>query len=384
MRNLFYIPLEPYPERYTSLLSSYKGWFESRLLENDIPYMRVEGTSLNKTIKYGQVLDACGRGFWALEQTKELLKFLNDGHITEEDCIYFEDFWHPGIEALPYAFHLTDIKPKMFALLHAQSVDPHDFTRPMRYWMRDFEKGIAKILDGIFVTSTCLKDMLLDCEVGTPDKIHITGLPYNSRMVRAYFPKEGTFSERKKQVIFSSRWDKEKNPDFFLKVVDKFRLIDPSVKFVITTSQKFLKSNNNRLLEKLRHYLCLYNNLELRENQTKEQYYRNLLESEVQFNCADQDFVSWTLLEALTCGCKPCYPNYLSFPEVLNYSEMWMYEKGNVDSAVEALRRILDIKYLPDTKSFPVFYEPFDLSWLRMIEVMKEGKISKELKLYTR
>ncbi len=49
---------------------------------------------------------------------------------------------------------------------------------------------------------------------------------------------------------------------------------------------------------------------------TKQNYYQILDESKVQFNCADQDWVSFTLLEAVTFGCHPVYPDFRSFPEV--------------------------------------------------------------------
>lgn len=366
MRRLFYFPLEPYQERYTVQLSSpKKGWLESRWIEEEIDYKRINGKSLNQEIKTGSVLDANGRGYWACSQIMEFLKLINSGEVNSKDCLYFDDFWHPGISALPYSFHLSEIQPKMFAMLHAQSIDIFDFTYPMRHWMRDFEKGVGRVLSGIFVTSTCLQDLCLYNGIGTDETVHLCGLPYNSQEVKTHFPV--SLPSRKNQVMFSSRWDKEKCPEFYLAVVDWLMERTKDIQFLITTSAKKLRSNDNNLLEQLQVYLKKYpDNLTLKEGLTKDEYYFNLLESKVQFNCADQDFVSWTLLESTTCGCNPVYPYFLSFPEALNFNPKYLYVKEDIE---DAARRILANLQGQDDCSW--VYKRFDQSWKRMLNVMQ-------------
>lgn len=365
---IIYLPLEPLKERYTIQLSAAKtGWLERRWNQGVIPYLRIEGKQLNKEIKAGSVLDANGRGYWACSQIMEVLRLLNAGEITKNDVLYFDDFWHPGISALPYSFHLTGIHPKMFAMLHAQTVDPYDFTYPMRHWMRHFEIGIGKVLDGIFVTSTCLRDMLLYAGIGTENTVHLTGLPYNSEEVKEHWPAD--LPKKKNQIVFSSRWDREKRPDVFLDIVDFVLRQRPDVTFVVTTSFNDLRSND-RALVKLFHDAQKRHpkNLELRVNQTKEQYYQTLLESKIQINTADQDFVSWTLLEATTCGCIPLYPCYLSFPEALQDRHEHMYPKNDVKTAAGKVVKFLDAN--PTINDFKWVYKAFDRSWERMYRVM--------------
>lgn len=372
MRKLFYVPLESYKERYTCQLSAPKtGWLERNWIKAKVNYQRIDG-SLNEVtgnIKNGCVLDAVRRGIHCCSQIQEILQRLQTGEITSEDCIYFDDFWTPGISALPYAFELMGVKPKMYCMLHAQSVDQFDFTYKMRHWMRHFEKGIAAIMDGIFVTSTCLRDLLLYHGVGTKDNVFICGLPYNSEEVREHFPKfpGGYPLPKNHQVIYSSRWDKEKDPEFFMEVMEFAILKRVDVKFVITTSAPELRSNEPRLIRKVKNLASLFPyNIEIRENLTKEEYYWALLESKVQMNTADQDFVSWTLLEATTCGCRPLYPNFLSFPEALQFNNEFMYQKGSVSDAV----RMLDRSLKQPKESYAHIYKPFDQSWLRMLEIM--------------
>lgn len=366
---IFYFPLEPYKERYTIQLSAPKvGWLESRWVENDIDYVRINGSSLDddNNIKVGSVLDANKRGYWCCSQIANFLLLLDAGKVSSDDVLYFDDFWHPGISALPYSFHLTGINPRVYAMLHAQSVDIYDFTYGMRHWMRHFERGIASILSGIFVTSTCLYDMCLYAGVGDKTNLYVTGLPFNSNRVKDFYPKEDI--KRKRQIVYSSRWDKEKRPDIFLKIAENVIKHDPSIQFIITTSASSIRSNDDKLVNLLHKYINLYpNQIVLRENQTKTEYYKNLLESKIQINTADQDFVSWTLLESSLAGCRPLYPYYLSFPETLDYRSDLMYNKNDVNDATDKILTYIDSKQ----EDWSWIYKKFDSSWLRMLKVMK-------------
>lgn len=356
---LYYFPLEPYKERYTMQLSRENdGWIERVLNNKNIPYVRINGGSISDEIKNGSVLDACGRGFWSSMQIAFFLRLMNEGQIKDNDILYFDDFFTPGIEAIAYAAHLMDIELKMYAMLHAQSVDIFDFTYPMRSWMRPLEQSYGKIFDGIFVTSTELKDLCVMNGIGTDRTVHITGLPYQSEEVKTHFPSE--LPKKKRQVIFTSRWDKEKDPNFFLEVVSYIQqnYSDPP-NFLITTSSKKAPT--------IPYYLKDY--ITVKSDLTKEEYYFNLLESKIQFNCADQDWVSWTLLEAATCNCRPVYPFFRSFPEVLFHEHL--YVKNNIRSAAEMIMRYID--EIP--RKWDFIYKPFDSSFERCLSIMYNEKI---------
>lgn len=374
MDTIVYVPLEPYKERYTAQMSAPGGWMEKNWERAGLNVLRVEGQALSpdRTIKTGVVLDAHGRSHWACSQVMALVKLLSEGQLDpRKHVIYFDDFWHPGISALPYIFHLTGVHIPMYAFLWAQSVDIHDFTYPMRHWLRPFEVGIGKVLSGIFVASTCLRDMCIYAGIGNEDTVHCVGLPYNSAEVkRAYFPQ--VLPEKKLQVVYSSRWDREKCPDFFLQVVERVHAVRPDISFVVTTSADRIRSNDRGMLARLEAFLTTSparHALEVRCGQTKAQYYHNLLESKIQFNCADQDFVSWTLLEATTAGCRPVYPNYLSFPEALQYQYGLMYEKGDVDSAAHKILETID----EEPRDWSWVYLPYDHAAERIAGWMREG-----------
>ena len=115
MRKLFYMGLESYEARYTLQLSEWnRRVFERRGL--DVVY--VPGTTIDNSqaISVGQVLDAHGRSFFGMSQIMNLVQMHKNGEITNEDVIYFEDMFQPGIESLPYIFDQVDPsqRPRVF------------------------------------------------------------------------------------------------------------------------------------------------------------------------------------------------------------------------------------------------------------------------------
>jgi len=392
---LYYLPLEAYEARYTKQWAAPKtGWLESRWAEADVNYVRVEGdvSSEPRTIKTGVVLDAVGRSTFCFSQIAKVLAMAERGEVKDSDVIYIDDFWTPGLEALPYALGLMGIRPRMYAFLHAQSVDEFDFTHQFRHWMRHVERGYGEFLDGIFVCCPTLKDLVVMGGIAPRSKVHVTGHPFNSDEVMSRMPswyrsqmKDGTTLElgdggvkRKNQVVWSSRFDAEKNPLFFLQVVEKCikeNVSDGDIKFVVCTSSPKLRSNDSRALAELDRMLKKYpDHLELKENLTKEEYYATLCESKVQMNHAAQDFVAISLLEANVAGCYPVYPYFRSFPETFLHRPGYMAAYLDAQDVCRQLQAVLstdkDLWSAEAIKSRQWIHSRFDSSWLRMLKVM--------------
>jgi len=369
MKKLIYVPLEAYQERYTEYQSVKGGVYETAFKKYKVPFIAIRPHSRLCHIKTGVVLDASKRCEWAFEQTQQLVQMIIAGKITSEDVIYFEDFWHPGMEMIPYALSLkfgNDPWPEIYSFWHAQSVDRFDFTYPMRHWMRTFEHAWVACHDRIFIASKEVAELIedggLDC-----DKTRLVGLPYDSKVIKKLFNvKPQPWRLRKKQVVFSSRWDEEKCPDFFCSLANLVRDERNDIDFVVCTGAGKLRSNNPSLVQVARDTASTNNCFRIEENLTKRQYFQILARSRVQFNCANQDFVSLTILDATTMGCKPLYPNYLTFPDVLQHNEFYLYTKDNLQSAAQHLYALIDS-------------EEYDVSWVykkyentvpRMLEVM--------------
>jgi glycosyltransferase involved in cell wall biosynthesis len=390
---LFYCPLESYKERYTYQLSAPgTGWLERHWIEDGIPYVRVNSLWQEQapdSIGQGQVLDAVRRGKTACGQVRVLLDCLAQGAITSEDVIYFDDFWHPGLEAMPYAFHLTGVRPRMYAFLYAQSVDRFDFTYPMRHWMRHFERGIGEVLDGIFVATPTLKDLVVAGGIAPPEKVHVVGLIFDteevlSRMPRPYrdwrnYVEGARPPERKNRVVFSSRWDQEKNPEVFCRIAQEVWDEDPDVEFVVCTSADRLRSNCPHLLDLARAMTERRPKFTILSNLTKEEYYAVLCGSKVQLNTADQDWISFTLLEAVVAGCWPVYPNTRSFPETFQGSMKFLYPHRDPKAAAGRILAVLEDKCLWELNSVEArlwIANRFDSTWQRMLQVMGFGRFS--------
>lgn len=378
---LFYVPLESLKERYTMQWSAPKtGWLERRWIEAGIEYTRIDGeATVRDFIGKGVVLDAVSRSEFCFSQITKLLKLADEGKLTSDDVIYIDDFWTPGVEALPYLFDQIGIKPKIFAYLHAQSVDEFDFTHKMRHWMRPIETGYGIIYDGIFVASPFLKDLVVFGGIAPAEKVHLTGHPFNSEEVTERMPftaEDGPWSMvRENKVVFSSRFDAEKDPVFFCDVIDHVQKKQPGkVRFVICTSSKELRSNIPAALWRLEESKKRNpDNVTVLEGLTKEEYYRELATAKIQFNCADQDFVPITLQEASVAGAWPLYPYFRSFPETFRWDYRFMYGKRDVE---EASKKIISVILRKDLWTKPAIQERswlhnrYDKSWERQAQHM--------------
>jgi glycosyltransferase involved in cell wall biosynthesis len=175
-------------------------------------------------------------------------------------------------------------------------------------------------------------------------------------------------------VVFSSRWDTEKNPWFFLKVAEEVLKQRDDVQFVVCTSAEKLRSNNPELINLLHIAMDQYpTNIILKEDLTKEGYYAELASAKIQFNCADQDFVSFTLLEASVAGCYPVYPFFRSFPETFLYQKQYMYKHLDAEDAASMILTVLKLNQAwasPAIKARSWIHERYDTTWARMLSQM--------------
>jgi len=353
MKNVFYFGLEPLKARYTYQLS--KEWmpatFQPYVDAGKINFIDIEGEfDPDQQIKVGAVLDAVGRGKFAMSQCSNFLDMINNDMVKDGDTIFLQDYWHPGIESILYALDLYGISIEIYAMLHAQSVDEYDFTYPMRYWMRGFELGLDKRITGIFVGSTIHKEQLKQSGFEAP--IHVVSLPIHKELTEAKI--KGMVPKRKPcNVVYSSRLDKEKNPFFMLAVAEQFLKELPSAEWHVTTSGKEFKSMLPGVLDAMEELAAKQPRFKLLNNLTKQEYYNELANARIQFNCALQDYVSWTVLEATTFGCDLVYPNFRSFPEFIPPNRL--YTAFNVNSAVIRLQEVItkgnpqyNITYLSD------------------------------------
>lgn len=344
MRKLWYCGLEQLQSRYTLQL---QDWNERVFREREIDFVSVMGLNLDdsKQIVTGSVLDAHGRTYWSLTQNAELVKLMREGQVTSEDVIFYEDMYTPGLESLAYIIDQVapEYRPKVFVRCLAQTFDPDDFVNRegMFSWMRKFEEMCAAFVTGIIVANEEFAAHLRIAGISCP--IYVSGLPFGKSEVLERTGPVKPLSERTKRVTFAARWDDEKQPDFYMDLIEQVNQIYPEIEFCVCTGGPELKGNNLAAIERAKRLVESPSvNFKIYQNLKKDDYYRILADSCVLFNCALQDWTSNTVSEADTLGALTLYPAYRSFPEVFANNRHHMYVPWSIDDAYEKLRAMFN------------------------------------------
>jgi len=345
MRKLFYCGLESYEARYTLQLTD---WTKRVLDRRNINYVIVPGENLDNSgeIITGQVLDAHGRSYFSMSQMMNLVKMMRHGEVTGEDVVLFEDMFSPGIESLPYIINQipAHLRPKIYVRCLAQTIDPDDFVHVwnMEQWMGFYEKMCNEFVTGVLATN---EEMVAHMKIaGWKAPIYnISGLSFGKNEVLERVggsSKIKSFANRSMRVAFAARFDQEKQPEFFMDLINKVKAKRPDVIFSILSGGT-LKSNAPESLARARH-MATDGKLEIRENLSKNEYYNLLNDTRVLFNCALQDWVSNTVSEADTLGSNVLYPAYRSFPETFANDADRLYVPWSIDDAETKLFSLLE------------------------------------------
>jgi hypothetical protein len=336
--------LEPYKARYTLQL---QDWNEAVFVRRGIDYVLVPGETLSndQAIVTGQVLDAHGRTFFGMSQMMNLVRMMRAGELNSDDVVFFEDMFQPGIESLPYILNQvgTAFRPRVYVRCLAQSIDPDDFVHVwgMSKWMGFYEKMVDTFVDGVLATN---EEMVMHMKIaGWEASIYnISGLAFGkqevlSRVHHDIIP----FHERLPRVVFAARTDQEKQPHFFMDLIEEWNLALPNSQVIFTVlSGGPLRGNDQSAIERMRK-MEADKKLVISDNLEKNHYYAILNNSRVLFNCALQDWVSNTVSEADTLGCNVLYPAYRSFPETFANDHTRLYVPWSITDAMDKLYNLL-------------------------------------------
>ena len=334
--------LEPYEGRYTLQL---QDWTERVFKKRGIDYVIVPGTTIDdsKAISVGQVLDAHGRSYFGMSQIMNLVQMMRNGEVTNKDIVFFEDMFQPGMESLPYILNQVEEKhrPAIYLRCLAQSIDPDDFVHVwgMSKWMSMYEQMCNEIPNVAILATN--EEMVAHMRIANwkAPIYNISGLSFGKEEVQSRVPNRKPFLERRERVVFGARWDQEKQPQFFMDLLVKFKRKHPGVDFTICSGGP-LRSNNHFYVDEARH-LEKQGLITIRENLEKNEYYKILADSRVLFNCALQDWVSNTVSEADALGTNVLYPAYRSFPETFANDHTRMYIPWSMKDATAKLETLL-------------------------------------------
>jgi len=337
---IIYMGLESYESRYTLQLTD---WATSTMKRRGIEYVIVPGDTIDdtKAISVGQVLDAHGRSYFSMSQMMNLIQMMKNGQVTGEDVIFFEDMFQPGIESLPYIMQQIPEKdrPKVWVRCLAQSIDPDDFVHVwgMAPWMSKYEHMVNDFVTGVLASN---EEMVAHMKIAgwTAPLYNISGLTFDRDEVRGRVPNIPKFHDRKFRTVFAARFDQEKQPNFFMDVVEQ---LAPTlnVEFAVLSGGP-LRSNNPIYLERAKE-LQQRGILKIYDNLSKNEYYKILADSRVLFNCALQDWVSNTVSEADALECNVLFPAYRSFPETFANDAERLYIPWSQQDAVNKMIGLL-------------------------------------------
>ncbi|MDA9625070.1 glycosyltransferase [Candidatus Pelagibacter bacterium] len=278
-----------------------------------------------------------------MSQIMNLVQMMRNGECTGEDVIYFEDMFQPGIESLPYIMDQipSNQRPQVYVRCLAQAIDPDDFVHVwgMSKWMGLYEKMVCEFATVLATNEEMVAHMKI---AGWESPIYnISGLAFGKQEVQERLGMRiKPFHERANRICFSARFDQEKQPDFFMDLVERYSSQYPNQQTFAILQGGPLRSNNEKYITRARD-LESRGILEIHENLKKNEYYGYLNDSKVLFNCALQDWVSNTVSEADALGCNVLYPAYRSFPETFANDPDRLYVPWSIDDAENKLTNLL-------------------------------------------
>jgi len=126
----------------------------------------------------------------------------------------------------------------------------------------------------------------------------------------------GTEGGKPRTVVWNHRWEYDKNPDLFFKVL--FELDERGVEFSLVVlgesfkeSPPIFKEAQRRLAHRLSHVGYAADRAD---------YWRLLQEGDIVVSTALHEFFGLSVLEGIAAGCFPLLPNRLAYPELLPLS----------------------------------------------------------------
>ena len=209
----------------------------------------------------------------------------------------------------------------------------------MSKWMGLYEKMVCEFATVLATNEEMVAHMKI---AGWESPIYnISGLAFGKAEVQERLGERiKPFHERANRICFSARFDQEKQPDFFMDLVERYSSQYPNQQTFAILQGGPLRSNNEKYITRARE-LEARGILEIHENLQKHEYYKILNDSKVLFNCALQDWVSNTVSEADALGCNVLYPAYRSFPETFANDPDRLYIPWSIDDAENKLTNLL-------------------------------------------
>lgn len=320
MRNIVYVPLERLDSRYTAHLDRDILHY---LRTNRLEYTRIDAPHCEPPAE-GMFLNASETIKNKSSQIFTLAQMYADGRINDDTIIFFSDLWFPGIESLNYLNHFYKVRPTVKGIIHAGSFTDTDEVRNMERWASMFESIVFDMCHTIYVGSTFLKWDIVMKRVVDYKKIHVTGLPLDSKI--GEYRQLNSKTKKTDTIIFNGRIHPEKQPHLFAKLQSVLKAY--GWRFVSTQTM----------------------------NLTKDEYYDLLNHSKVVVSFALQENFGYGIQEAVALGCIPVLPNRLCYKD--QFEEYYLYNSFEecVEIVIRAMNNQLQAPPIRNSQPFKTWF----------------------------
>ncbi|GAG99093.1 unnamed protein product, partial [marine sediment metagenome] len=136
--------------------------------------------------------------------------------------------------------------------------------------------------------------------------------------------------EKENIILFPHRPDSEKNPHVFINIIQSLSMYwddFDQYKFVFCTSKEKYQSQQKWINALLGFTNKTFENVEIRESLSKEDYYTLLGKSKVMISTTSEENFGYCAVEAMALGCHPLLPNAFSHPEITSEDSRCLYDK---------------------------------------------------------
>ncbi len=291
---VWYLPLEPLPERYTEQM---RQWVIDGLVEAGHSVMVIEPAKAEiEESASGQFLNWRQRVRYATSQIAELARRWSE--VKEGDRILIADIWHPGLSGVRYLAHATNKRVGVFAISYAVFCLKKKNMAPALSWAGLQEQAWTAQCDGVFVGSDYHRSLLPSAMQA---KTWVTGLVWGEDAEVRQLAGQGTFDEAgKRTVVWPHRIAPEKRPEWFAEIARRLGPKFPDVRWIVSSGRASEEWSDTEVV-------C----------HNKAGYYRLLQGASLMVSTARQETWGYTLREAAALGVpvlttdEACYPEFV-------------------------------------------------------------------------
>lgn len=299
-KRIIVVPIEPVETRYTW------DWYNhvpGVLIDAGFDVLRIDALMDPPKAESSDFLNWTATNIYKSRQIEIISEWFADGTIKNGDTFLFCDFWHPGVIQVRYMAVMLGIDIKIVGLAHAGAYDGWDrlaiksHEMGGTYWALATEQAFLAVYDCI-VFATEFHRELFENSHGRNRKNVVAGFPmeYIAHNIKKFSQDTMLYMKNNKyRIVYSQRLAPEKQPHLFKEL---------EAEMVAAFGDRFE----------------FVNILERYASPTKQEYYSELLRSDLYISFALQETLGITPYEALLAGCKVLVPDRLS------YKEIWMPE----------------------------------------------------------